>query len=75
MPKFPQVERDGRDVGVKICEGRPVRHYFRMVMNEREEEEGITYDYQEDHRDTEVMCRMMGMGVSGGTDGGNEQGV
>ena len=74
MPKFPEVECDGRNVGVKICEERPGRQSFLMV-NEREEEEGIVYDYQEEHRDTEVKRRRMGMGDSGGTDGDSEQGV
>jgi hypothetical protein len=35
MPMVPQVECDGSDVGVKICEGSPARQSFRMV-NERE---------------------------------------
>jgi hypothetical protein len=35
----------------------------------------IVYDYQEEHRDTEVNRRRMGMGVSGGTGGGTDQDV
>jgi len=35
----------------------------------------IVYDYQEEHRDTKVNRRRMGMGVSGGTGGGTDQDV
>ena len=44
MPKFPQVECDGSDAGVKICEGSPARQSFRMV-NEREEFRGDFFSH------------------------------
>ena len=46
MTQFPQVECDGSDVGVKICEGSPTRQSFRgSLVNEREEFRGEFFSH------------------------------